>query len=107
MKKLSFVRANCLDKLCEEINSAGLPFTAAVTGKGDEIYIYVPDTATDADIATINNIVANHDPTPPPPPPSLNDLLVQAIQAASTLDELKAAVVQVIEGAKEGAPGNG
>lgn len=108
MKRLAFVKANHLDKLCDELAAAGLTFSPTVTGKGENVFIYVPETVTDEEIQKINEIVSNHDPTPPTLPASPDELLAQAISSATTIEELKAALLgDVKEAMAKGAPKNG
>ncbi len=71
-----------------------------IWGNGHEVTLDVDLDLTDDDRRAIESVIAAHDPTPPAPPPDPNEELAAAIQAAGTLEELKAALLgQVRKGA--------
>lgn len=72
--KLHYAKPNILSKLHDEILKAGIT-PDFVEGKGDDIWITVPDSTLQPVIDQINLIVANHDPTPIPPLPTDSELL--------------------------------
>lgn len=61
-----------------------------VSGDGAHLSLTVPD---DADEAAIQSVVDAHDPTPPEPPPDPEDELAAAIEAATDMESLKAALL--------------
>jgi hypothetical protein len=102
MKRLAFTRIHLLDKLNDELLAA-IPALApkanadseleavfTISGDGDELVLEVPD---DVDEKAIAAVVDAHDPTPPAPPPDP----ALAIAAASTVEELKQAVLEYVD----------
>lgn len=94
MKTLTFVRPHNLGKLHDELLAAGVPLPLVdgctpVQGRGNEIMLTVPD---DADEQLIAAVVAAHDPTAVPAPDPDAELEA-AIAAATTLEELKDALL--------------
>lgn len=102
MRRVRYSRPHHLTKLHDELVAAipvlapkprkdgalYSPFT--LSGDGTNLELQVPD---DADTAAITAVVTAHDPTPPPPPPDPDAELAKQIGAATTLDELKAALL--------------
>jgi hypothetical protein len=97
MRTLTFNQPHHLGKLHDELltipglQPVGEERTAvmSVSGDGQTLTLQVPD---DANEAAIQSVVLTHDPTPPAPPPDPDAELDAAIEAATTLDELKAAL---------------
>ncbi len=101
MKTLTYVWPHDLARLHDELLAAGiaLPLVdgcSPVQGRGDDIWITVPDDTDDAAIAAV---VAAHDPTPAPESDADAELAA-AIEAATTLEQLKAALLGRVRAAK-------
>lgn len=112
MKSLRYTVSHHLSKLHDELLAAVpslQPVTNAdgereavmrISGDGETLTLVVPDDAPDADIQAVLDA---HDPTPPPLPPDPDEELVQAIQDAATLDDLKKALVGKLQAGQRGA----
>ncbi len=86
-ERLYYKRANCLSKLHDELLAVGIK-PLLVEGLGDDIWITIDDVAN---TASVDAIVAAHDPTPlPVVDPDAE--LEAAILAVTTLEELKDAL---------------
>lgn len=112
MKTLHYSRAHNLSKLADELltgvpslqpvaNANGLRVASCIIeGDGAEVRLTVPD---DVDETAVAAIIAKHDSTPIPEPPTPDDVLVTALTAATTLPQLKAALLNWAQ-AKRGNP---
>lgn len=90
MKRLHYTRTNNLSKLHDELLAAipalrpipnddgKLVVVMRVEGRGDDIWLTVPD---DADETAIAAVVDAHDPTPRPVPPTVEERLAAAEDA--------------------------
>lgn len=96
MRRLAYTRPHALDKLHDELLTASL-MPELVEGDGAKLWLTFPDNV---DQAAVDKVVTAHDPTPPPPPADPNVELEQAITAATTLEELKAALLGKTRSAK-------
>lgn len=102
MKSLAYRQVTNLARLTDELlanvpalapraNAAGEPVSVFhVEGTAKNVTITVAD---DVDPATVAAVVAAHDPTPRPPPPDPDVERDTAIAAATTLEELKSALL--------------
>lgn len=101
MKVLSFSQPHHPDKLHDELLAA-VP-TLQPVGEGDEreavmivsgdgstLTLGVPDGVDEAEVRAV---VEAHDPAPPPAPPDPDAELAAAIEAATDVEELKAALL--------------
>lgn len=93
MQILHYVKQHDIDKLRNELETAGVVILY-LAHTDEEIWIGIPDDAPQEMIDACNTVVANHDPTPPPPPPSPDEVVIQELQAATTLDDVKAALIK-------------
>lgn len=87
--RLEFTREHALSKLHDELLAAGV-VPELVEGDGETCWITVAD---DADAELVRQVVDAHDPTPPAPPPDPDEELAAAIEAATTIEELKHALL--------------
>lgn len=94
------------NKLHDEIRAAGInPWP--VESKGSEVWLGLPDNTPQTTIDQINAIVSAHDPTPPTVVDPDAELEA-AIQGATTLEELKAALLGTVRQARvKGKPISG
>jgi hypothetical protein len=107
MKEITATKPHNLGQLLEEIE-AGVPAlrpvtvggerqaVMSVTGRGDEIVVLVPDETGAADVAAVEAVIASHAPRPPAVPPDLRTLwgtYKTNVQAATTVPQIKAALV--------------
>lgn len=85
-------------KLTNELIAAGVPVETVwgqncINGVCNPVYVRVPDSVTEdsPEKATMDQVVANHDPTPPPPEPTPDQQLKSDLQAltAPTVDDIK------------------
>lgn len=107
MKSLTYQKQHHLSKLMDELltipqlqpieTDEGKKAVFTLKGNGENIYLRVPDNAP---VIEIEAIIQAHDPTSPPPPPDSDEELAQAIEAATTLNELKDALLGRIRGVK-------
>lgn len=89
-KRLPFAKAHRLSKLHDELLAAGItPERVEGTVDGKTCWITVDDAF---DPAVVQAVVDAHDPTPVPAPDPDAELAA-AIQAATTLEQLKAALL--------------
>jgi len=100
MKKLTYSQVHNLSKIGSELMTAfpawrvldsdGFYHTAvSVSGDGKVLTLWVP---ANADEAAIKAIITAHDPTPLPKGMSKSEKARQAIDSATTLNELKAVI---------------
>lgn len=89
MKRLHFKRATRLSGLHDELIAAGLT-PSLVLGDDDNVWLTYED---DVDDNAVEAIVTVHDATPLPPPPDPDDAFMKAIESATTLEQLKAALL--------------
>jgi hypothetical protein len=94
MARLHFTGVST-NKLHDELITAGI-IPQLVESLGADTWITVDDSQVEA----VNDVVVAHDPTPKPSPPDPDEELAAAIQAATTLDELKDALLGKFEKAK-------
>jgi hypothetical protein len=90
---LHFVKEHDIAKLWSELEAAGVVILDMYHTE-TEIWIGIPADAPQEMIDAVNTVVANHDPTPLPPPPTPDEIVIQELQAATTLDEVKAALIK-------------
>lgn len=86
---LTFDTPHWLTRLHDELLAAGFA-PAIVEGDGERVRLAF-DGAVDEQ--TVRQVVGDHDPTPPDPPPDPDDELRAAIEGATSLNELKAALL--------------
>ncbi|MBA4541986.1 hypothetical protein H1164_03590 [Thermoactinomyces daqus] len=88
----------CNLKLNNELLAAGVPVETVwgencSNGVCSRVYVRVPDsvTADSPEKATMDQVVAAHDPTPPPPEPTPDQQLKSDLQAKAspTADDIK------------------
>lgn len=89
MTRLHYSRPHNLSRLHDELLASGIR-PLLVEGDGAELWLTLAD---DVAITLVDTIVAAHDPTPAPPPPDPDVELALAIDSATTLAELKAALL--------------
>lgn len=91
MQTLHFTKPHEINQLRQELEARGIQIID-LAHRDDDIWITVAD---DAPVATIEEVVNAHVPAPPPPPPPTPDeLVIQELQTATTLDEVKAALIK-------------
>lgn len=77
-----------LTKIHEELLAAGMSTDVLVLGDGDELTL---DGEFDA--AVVEPVIDGHDPTPPPAPADPDDEFRAAVEAATSIADLKAALL--------------
>jgi hypothetical protein len=90
---LHFVKEHNIDRLYQELIDAGVTVLDLMHTDTD-IWIGIPADAPQEMIDAVNTVVANHQPIPLPPPPTPDDIVIQELQAATTLDEVKSALIR-------------
>lgn len=107
MKRLTFNRKNDLGQLLGEIEAAVPALrprdvegerqaVVSVSGAGEQVVVLVPDETGEADVAAVSGVVASHVPKPKAPPPDVRALwntYRTNVQAATTVAQIKAALV--------------
>lgn len=86
-KRLHYTKPHHLSKLHDELLAVGI-VPERVEGEGDDIWI-----TTDAAAAAVAGVIEAHDQAPIPSPALSAKLLEDAVASASTLDEIKLALV--------------
>lgn len=94
MIQLHYIKAHYLQQLYNELIAAGMDPLWPIGEDGDNIYIDVPDDCPQSMIDKIAQTVSNHIPNPPPPPKLPDEILIDDLNAATTLDQVKAALVK-------------
>lgn len=93
MKTLNYQKTHLLSQLHDELIASGIT-PERVEGKDDQIWLTVADDASEP---AINALVASHIPSTATQPTlrQLADEFTDAVQAATTIPQLKAAILKV------------